>query len=276
MNRMRNAAAMALGLWLTASVGPAWAGAPGLCYDPGSRAGYVCTPCNCSGDRTVSDASGTCKVCQMPLVARKDLQHVAILLYDGVELLDWSGVGEVFAATRGGFYVYTVSKDGKPVTSQGFVRVDPEYSLRECPWPDILVVPGGGTGGVVADRETMEWVEIVGKQANTVMSVCSGAFVLAKAGFLDGLQATTHSADVNELRRAAPRTTVHADARFVDNGKVITTAGVSAGIDGALHVVSRLLGTERARQTAEYMQYDRWVPDAGLVVARQSGSRGQN
>jgi transcriptional regulator GlxA family with amidase domain len=93
--------------------------------------------------------------------------------------------------------------------------------------------------------------------AEVTMSVCTGAFLLAKAGLLDGKEATTHWASVERLKSAAPNITVRADRRFVDTGKVITTAGVSAGIDGALHVVKRLLGEQAAKNTARYMEY-RW------------------
>jgi putative intracellular protease/amidase len=250
--------------------GAARAGAPGLCYDPGTRDGYVCPPCGCSGDRLASAERGKCKLCQTDLVARKDLKHVAIVLFEGVELLDFSGPGEVFAAS-GDFYIYTVSRDGKPLTSQGFVRVDPEYSLHDCPWPDVLVVPGGSTGNLVADRTMMEWIQIVGKQADQVLSVGSGAFVLAKAGLLDGLEATTHAADLDELRREAPRTKVRAGVRFVDNGKVVTTAGVSAGIDGALHVVGKLCGADKAKTAAARLQYEPGAVPAGTVVTQLPG-----
>ena len=257
--------------------GAAWsgasrAGAPGHCYDPGRRDGYVCPPCGCSGDRVASAERGKCKMCRMDLVARKDLKHVAIVLFEGVELLDFSGPGEVFAAS-GDCYVYTVSRDGKPLTSQGFVRVDPEYSLSDCPWPDVLVVPGGSTGAVVADRTMMEWIQNVGKQADQVLSVCSGAFVLAKAGLLDGLEATTHAADLDELRQEAPRTTVREGVRYVDNGKVVTTAGVATGIDGALHVVGKLCGADKAKTAAARLQYEQWTPQAGAVVTQLPGKK---
>ena len=261
-------AATALSMLFSVSDGNA--GAPGFCYDPATREGYVCAPCSCPGDRQVVARAGKCEHCTMDLVARKDLKYVAIVVYDGVELLDFSGPGEVFASGGGKFYVYTVSKDGKPITSQGFVRVDPEFSMSDCPWPDVLVVPGGGVNALIRDPLMMQWIDAVGKHAKHVLSVCSGAFVLAKAGMLDGLQATTHSADVKELERAAPRTTVHANTRFVDNGKVITTAGVSAGIDGALHIVAKLQGDDAARRTARFMEYDKWTPEAGLVVAEKT------
>lgn len=101
----------------------------------------------------------------------------------------------------------------------------------------------------------MAWLRKAAAQAEVVMSVCNGALVLADAGLLEGLEATTHHGSIETLKRMAPRTTVHADRRFVDNGKIVTAAGVSAGIDASLHVVSRLLGGEAAQRTARYMEY---------------------
>ncbi len=265
---MKVTAVTALGLLLWTSAGIA--GAPGYCFDPATRNGYVCAPCSCPGDRQVAAKAGKCDHCGMDLVARKDLKYVAIVVYEGVELLDFSGPGEVFASPGGSFYVYTVSKDGKPITSKGFVSVDPEFSLSDCPWPDVLVVPGGGASALIEEPHMMEWIDAVGKHAEQVLSVCSGAFVLAKAGMLDGLHATAHSADLSELERQAPRTTVHSKTRFVDNGKVVTAAGVSAGIDAALHIVGKLYGEDAARRTAQYMEYDRWQPNAGLVVSQRA------
>jgi transcriptional regulator GlxA family with amidase domain len=96
--------------------------------------------------------------------------------------------------------------------------------------------------------------------AELAMSVCTGAFVLARSGMLDDMEATTHYRSIERLREAAPKAIVHADRRFVDNGRVVTAAGVSAGIDGALHVVARLFGGEVARGVAQHMEY-RWTPD---------------
>jgi putative intracellular protease/amidase len=267
---VRNITAAAIGMLLWGDA--VQAGAPGFCYDPATRDGYVCAPCSCPGDRQIAAKAGQCAHCGMDLMARKDLEYVAIVVYDGVALLDWSGPGGVFTAAGGKFYPYTVSKDGKPVTSQGFVRVDPEFSLHDCPWPDVLVIPGGGVGELTRDPLMMEWIAAVAKHAEQVLSVCSGSFVLAKAGMLDGLQATSHTADAKELERAAPRTTVHTGKRFVDNGKIITTAGIATGIDGALRVVAKLHGDDAARRAAEFIEYGGWEPGAGLVVSQKAAA----
>jgi transcriptional regulator GlxA family with amidase domain len=254
------------------SFSAALAGGPGYCYDPGDRAGFVCPPCGCEGDRIAEKRDGRCRTCNMDLVALKDLTHVAILVYDGVELLDFTGPAEVFTAPGGRFYVYTVSMNGRPVRAQGFMKFAPDYSIESCPWPDVLVIPGGGSGAVANNELALQWIRTVSEKTDCVLSVCSGAFVLAKAGLLDGLEATTHAADVEQLKKAAPRTKVHANTRFVDNGKVITAAGVSSGIDGALRVVQKLHGDAAATKAASYLEYPRWSASDGVVVTAK-GSR---
>ena len=186
-------------------------------------------------------------------------RNVAIVLYEGVELLDFAGPGEVFsAAGNGAFNVFTVAATHEPVVSQGFVRITPAYAIADSPKPDILVIPGGNARSVYDDPKMMAWVKARVGAAELTMSVCNGALVLAHAGLLDGLRATSHYGAIAALKKF-PRVTVVPAERFVDNGRIVTTQGVSAGIDGALHVVGRLLGSEQAWSTARYMMY-RWEP----------------
>ena len=199
-------------------------------------------------------------------------RNVAIVLYEGVELLDFAGPGEVFAAAANfgavgsveAFKVYTVATTKAPLTSQGFVRVLPDFDIDDAPRPDIIVVPGGPSSTLSGDDRFMAWARKAFHNAEVSMSVCTGAFVLGKAGLLDGHTATTWYGAIEGLRKALPRTTVEDGRRFVDEGRVVTTAGVSAGIDGALHVVARLLGREVADKTARYMEY-RWTPEPYLA-----------
>ncbi len=196
-------------------------------------------------------------------------RNVAIFVYEGVEILDFAGPGEVFAATRidgkHPFNVYTVAQSTAPIVSQGFVTVQPEYSIENCPKPDVIVLPGGRTSNAATDP-VIHWVRTNAPDLDVALSVCTGAAVLARAGVLDGKQATTWYGYVDLFEQQFPQITVHRNTRFVDNGHMVTTAGVSAGIDGALHVVSQLLGQEVAQSTAKYMEYDKWQPDAGLIV----------
>lgn len=197
--------------------------------------------------------------------------NVAILVFSGVELLDFAGPGEVFSVAGPGFNVYTVAASAEPVVSQGFVTVKPRYAMAESPPPDVLVVPGGGVGSLLDDPAAMRWIRETAATAEVVMSVCNGALVLAEAGLLDGLEATTHHGAIAALRNAAPTATVHADRRFVDNGKIVTAAGVSAGIDAALHLVSRLTDPRQAGHVARYMEYP-WEADGeagGRIAASQ-------
>lgn len=190
--------------------------------------------------------------------------QVAIFLYEGVELLDFAGPGEVFSATSG-FSVYTVSVDGKPIKSQGFVDVDVAYSIADAPAPDIIVVPGGMSGPSSQDEQVLNWIRNRSGAGSITMSVCTGAAILANTGLLDGKNITTFHDAINWLQARHPGITVLRNTRFVDSGNLITTAGVSAGIDGALHIVARLKGLDVARSTAEYMEYDKWHPEEGRI-----------
>lgn len=192
---------------------------------------------------------------------------ICFYLQDGVEVLDFAGPMEVFAYA--GFHVFTVSKTKAPIVTQGILKVTPDYSIDDAPPADIMAFFGGNAGPPSMDSSIMAWVK--GRRSSTsyFFSVCTGAFIIGRAGLLDNLTATTFHASIESLRKALPGTKVLSDVRFVDNGKVITTAGISAGIDGALHLVAKLKGEEMAKEVAAYMEYDKWVPGQGLVISPQ-------
>jgi len=197
-------------------------------------------------------------------------RNVAIVVYDDVEILDFAGPMEVFTSAGGGaFRVFTVAATRDPVLSMGVLTIRPDYSIEDSPTPDILVVPGGDSRGFSRSAPGMAWVKKVAAHNELSMSVCSGAFILAQLGFLDGRAATTHWAAVPRMRSAFPRVQVQTGVRFVDTGRIVTTAGVSAGIDGALHVVQRLLGDDVAWETARYMQY-LWEPEESAKLSRSA------
>lgn len=204
-----------------------------------------------------------------PVSAESYTKNVAIVIYDGVEVLDFAGPAEVFAAasSRGSngqeraFNVYTVSKTRAPIVSQGFIDVTPDYSIADSPKPDIIVLPGGGTDSVIDDPEWLAWVSASVAEADHLLTVCTGAFIAGELGLLDGLEATTWYAAVPALTAQFPKARVQPGRRFIDNGRIITTAGVSAGIDGSLHLVARTLGRYVADRTAEYMEYS-WSPQS--------------
>lgn len=189
-------------------------------------------------------------------------RKVAILMFDEVEVLDFAGPFEVFGVTRingeAQFHVFTVAATSAPVTARNGLKILPEYEFANCPLPDLLVVPGGnGTRSVMRDEHILNWVRAQAIPAELVLSVCTGALVIGAAGVLNGLKATTYHTAFDELRLAAPEAEVIEGQRWIDNGRVITSAGVSAGIDMSLYVVGRLLGEEVAQQTAAYMEYNR-------------------
>ena len=201
------------------------------------------------------------------------MRNVAIFLFDEVEVLDFAGPFEIFSVCglRGGgqppFNVFTVAE--KPsIAARGGLTVMPAHLLTDCPPTDILLIPGGGgqhpDGTPFGSRREMhnsvllDWIRQRNQTAELVLSVCTGSLILAKAGLLEGLAATTHWKAVDAMRQAAPNTTVLPEKRWVDNGRIILSAGISAGIDMSFHVIGKLLGKEAADETARYMQYDHW------------------
>ena len=266
--------------WLAVACSPLLARNVNLKEDPTA---YYCQPCGSACDLERHEKPGNCQHCGMPLVKRSialadsltrnqkqaKKRNVAIFIHNGVEILDFAGPSEVFASTDG-FNVYTVSLSKEPIISQGFIKITPAYNLTDCPKPDIVVLPGGDTGPFIENKPLIDWIKNSANHAEIMLSVCTGAGLLAKAGLLDGKQATTFHSYIEKLQRATPKAKILSDTRFVDNGQIITTAGVSAGIDGALHVVAKLKGQAIATQTARYMEYDKWKPQDGLIV-EQSG-----
>jgi transcriptional regulator GlxA family with amidase domain len=159
------------------------------------------------------------------------------------------------------FNVYTTAEKSGPVLARNQFSVNPRYTFADCPPPDILVVPGGwGTRREMSNPKVIDWIKSVAPKTELILSVCTGALLLARAGLLDGLKATTHRGALDLLRETASKAEVLDNQRVIDNGKVILSAGVSAGIDAAFHVVARLLGKEEALETARYIEYD-WRPE---------------
>ena len=196
-------------------------------------------------------------------------REVGILIFDGVEVLDFCGPFEVFSvARRPGehsqeerlFNVRTIAEERKTVTCTGGLLVEPHLAIAAGDAEtrfDIIVVPGGqGTRRERLNGPVLDWIAAQDRRTELTTSVCTGAFLLAERGILDGKRATTHWASVGWMRDQYPAVTMLDDARFVDEGRVITAAGISAGIDMALHVVARLHGEETARWTARRMEYE--------------------
>jgi transcriptional regulator GlxA family with amidase domain len=195
-------------------------------------------------------------------------RNVGILIFPDVEILDFCGPFEVFASaslpaeTEGGpetrlFAVFTVAERSELVACRGGLLVQPNHTLADHPPLDLVVVPGGfGTRREQENPVVLDWIARQRRSGALTTSVCTGAFLLGAAGLLEGRCATTHWTTIDGLRANHPKTDVLADARVVDEGEIITSAGVSAGIDMALHVVRRLHGDEVARRTARDMEYE--------------------
>jgi transcriptional regulator GlxA family with amidase domain len=194
-------------------------------------------------------------------------RKVAILLFDEVEVLDFAGPFEIFSVTgrrsdgEPPFEVFTVAEKADPIRARNGLIVTPHHTIEDGPAPDLFVIPGGyGSRAALRNPAILDWVRRQHDRAELTLSVCTGSLVLAAAGLLDGLRSTTHYGAYDLLAELAPRTTVVRGVRFVDNGKVVMSAGVQAGMDMSLHVVARLLGEEAARETARYIEYD-WRPE---------------
>jgi putative intracellular protease/amidase/YHS domain-containing protein len=207
-----------------------------------------------------------------PLTPAHDGVRVAFLISNGTVMIDFAGPWEVFqdadvaGRTEPAFNLYTVAETTQPITTSGGATIVPQYSLHTAPAPKVIVVPGQSD----PTQAVKEWLVKASRRADLVMSVCVGSFVLAEAGLLNGLDATTHHASFTTLAMRYPNVTVKRGLRFVDNGHIATSAGLSASIDLALHVVARYYGKEVARQTAYDMEYQgkSWV-DADNAAYRQ-------
>jgi transcriptional regulator GlxA family with amidase domain len=189
----------------------------------------------------------------------KEPMNVAILIFHHAQVLDYAGPYDVFtSAGKKNFNVYTVAANKEAITTMPNLSVNPQYTILNCPKPDLLIIPGGMWTSV--DDNTLEWVKKNSNEADFTFSVCTGAFILAEIGILDSLEATTHNAGLELLEKNYPSIkNVHRNSRFVDNGNVITSAGVSAGIDASLYLVSKILGKPWAEAIAtnlEYTYYD--------------------
>lgn len=194
------------------------------------------------------------------------MKNVGIYLFNKVELLDFAGPYEVFSTTselndHKVFKVFTVSEDGGAIKSVNGLIVIPDYSFDNHPKIDILIIPGGeGTKNEIKKKKVMEWVNKTQGSAEIMATVCSGARIPAVLGLLDGLEATTHQSVIDDVKKLAPNVTIDHTKRFIDNGKIMTSGGISAGIDLSLHIVKKLCGEDTAQKTMEYMEYGEAAP----------------
>jgi transcriptional regulator GlxA family with amidase domain len=193
--------------------------------------------------------------------------NVGIYIYDNAEVLDFSGPFEVFSTAsrlsepKDIFNVFLLAEEGNLVNARGGYKILPHYSITNNPDIDVLIVVGGIHTEELRKPSVINCVCKTAENAKTVASVCTGAFILAKAGLLSNLKVTTHWEDIDDLRKSFPDLTVVKSQRWVDEGKYITSGGISAGIDMSLHLVSKLTNLELAVKTARQMEYE-WTKNS--------------
>ena len=189
---------------------------------------------------------------------------IGILLFNEVEVLDFAGPFEVFSITtypgfeEKPFIVKTVAENKKVIKARNGLQVQPDYDFNDAPSFDILVVPGGfGAEEIeIHNQKVIRWIKESMKKVQLMASVCTGAFLLAQAGLLNGKRATTHWMDIDRLAKEYPQVVVEGNVKYVDQGNIITSGGISAGINMSFYLVKKLLGEEIAKTTAQRMEYD--------------------
>ncbi|MEO8753746.1 MAG: DJ-1/PfpI family protein [Casimicrobiaceae bacterium] len=202
--------------------------------------------------------------------------RVGIVIFPDVEVLDFCGPFEVFSVARlddarrretaSPFEVLLVAERAEPLLTTGGMRVTPHHTLTSCPRLDLLLVPGGwGTRAEADNRPLIDWIAARGAAVETLTSVCTGSFLLAQAGLLGGRRATTHWRSLQRMRETYPSVSVVTDRHWVEDGNLVTSAGISAGIDMSLRVVARYYGDRVARETARHMEYPYPKDDARRV-----------
>ena len=197
---------------------------------------------------------------------------VAIFVFPDAEVLDFAGPYEVFTtASRvfkrkltsepDPFTVFTVAREMGTIRARAGLVVTPDYTFTNHPPIDLLIIPGGVVTAELETPAVKDWIAHTAAMTKVTASVCTGSFLLAQAGLLEGKRATTHWEDIEDLKTMFPSLTVLEQRRWVDEGAIVTSAGISAGIDMSLHLVSRLTGRELALNTARQLDFD-WREDA--------------
>jgi transcriptional regulator GlxA family with amidase domain len=188
--------------------------------------------------------------------------NVGILVFDQVETLDFTGPLEVFNLANDNypkpiFNVYVISANEKVFTTSHHLKTFADFTLKNFPQPDILIVPGGpGVNNLLENRNVINFIKDQSTKVNLLASVCSGSLLLAKSGLLNNLKSTTHHSRMQQLRQISPTTTIVKNVKYVDNGKIISSAGVSSGIDMSLYIIAKQLNPQIALATANDMEYN--------------------
>jgi transcriptional regulator GlxA family with amidase domain len=192
------------------------------------------------------------------------MRNVGIFVFDDTELLDFAGPFEVFSVTSElhnftMFNTFTFSEKGGAIRSINGMKILSNYSIHTCPAIDILVIPGGaGTKEILDQPELLQLIHACFLKSEITFSVCSGARILGKIGLLDNCEFTTHHDVIGDILKIAPKAIANAEKRFIDNGKIMTSGGISAGINLSLHIVEKIYGKSVREETARYMEYGNW------------------
>jgi len=193
---------------------------------------------------------------------------VGIFVFDNVEVLDFTGPYEVFTTASRvygkqnllssvtPFEVFTIGQTKESVRARAGLKIDPDFDFKTHPKIDVLLIPGGVVTEVLKNASVINWIATTSKQAQLTASICTGAFLLAKAGLLEGKSATTHWEDINDLRVMFRDLDIQEQIRWVDEKEIVTSAGISAGIDMSLHLIERLMNRDLAIKTARQMEFD--------------------
>ncbi len=226
---------------------------------------YQCSPCGCADDGKYFDMMGDCPSCNMTLrpvlrgieLKRASIQspQVGILIFNGADVMDVTGPLSVFE--HAGFRVVTIGLSSDEVRIGHTLKIAPDFTPDHVPDIDVLVLPGGGMAESNPGHQVIQkLIQDVRDSADILFSVCSGAFFLGEAGLLEGQEATTFASLIPDLSSAYPTAIVRNDVKYTDNGKIVTSSGLSSGMDAALHVVSKYIGMGRAQNIANHMEYE--------------------
>ena len=198
--------------------------------------------------------------------------NVGIFLYNEIEVLDFAGPFEVFSTasrvnsrlTKNSedlFNVFTVAEDQNPIFARGGLQIIPKHSISDHPEINLLIIPGGIVTDELKKNNISSWILNTSNTADITASVCTGAFLLANAGLLKSKRATTHWEDIDDLISMFPDIKIQKNVRWVDEGPIVTAAGISAGIDMSLHLISRVANEDLAALTAKQMEFD-WTKNS--------------
>ena len=193
--------------------------------------------------------------------------RIGIYIFDQVEVLDFAGPLEVFTTatrvflkhekgTNAPFEVVTIARTKAAIRARAGLVIAPDFTIDNHPKLDALLIPGGVVDEELKSQALCEWIQTVVPTTKLSASICTGAFLLARAGLLEGKKATTHWEDIDDLKAMFPNTNVVENVRWVDEGHIVTSAGISAGIDMSLHLVRRLVDNDLAEKTARQLEFD--------------------